>query len=173
VLAVKDHYSFDFLELVEEHSERQLEEALIRNLRRFLTELGGAFAFIGNQHKLEVGGQDYFVDLLLFHRRLRGLVAIELKVGDFQPEHKGKMEFYLEALESKEKLPGENPPIGIIICREKNKTIVEYALRNATRPLGVATYSIVPNLPEDFQADLPSPQAIARLLEDWKKSDME
>jgi predicted nuclease of restriction endonuclease-like (RecB) superfamily len=173
VLAVKDHYSFDFLELAEEHSERQLEEALVRNLRRFLTELGGAFAFIGNQHKLEVGGQEYFVDLLLFHRRLRCLVAIELKVGDFQPEHKGKMEFYLEALESKEKFPGENPPIGIIICREKNKTIVEYALRNATRPLGVATYSVVPTLPEDFQADLPSPQAIARLLEDWKKADME
>jgi predicted nuclease of restriction endonuclease-like (RecB) superfamily len=173
VLAVKDHYSFDFLELAEEHSERQLEEALVRNLRRFLTELGGAFAFIGNQHKLEVGGQEYFVDLLLFHRRLRCLVAIELKVGDFQPEHKGKMEFYLEALESKEKFPGENPPIGIIICREKNKTIVEYALRNATRPLGVATYSVVTTLPEDYQADLPSPQAIARLLEDWKKSDME
>jgi predicted nuclease of restriction endonuclease-like (RecB) superfamily len=173
VLAIKDHYSFDFLELAEEHSERQLEEALVRNLRRFLSELGGAFAFIGNQHKLEVGGQEYFVDLLLFHRRLRCLVAIELKVGGFQPEHKGKMEFYLEALESQQKFPEENPPIGIIICREKNKTIVEYALRNASRPLGVATYSVVPSLPENFQADLPSPQAIARLLEDWNKSDIE
>lgn len=113
------------------------------------------------------------MDLLLFHRRLRCLVAIELKVGDFQPEHKGKMEFYLEALELKEKFAGENPPISIVICREKNKTIVEYALRNAMRPLGVATYSVVPNLPEDYQVDLPSPQAIARLLEDWNKSDVE
>lgn len=91
-LAVKDHYTFDFLELAEEHSERQLEQALVANLRQFLTELGGTFAFIGNQYRLEVGGQDYFIDLLLFHRRLRCLVAIELKIGDFQPEHKGKME---------------------------------------------------------------------------------
>lgn len=89
-LAVKDHYTFDFLELAEEHSELQLEQALVANLRQFLTELGGAFAFIGNQYRLEVGGQDYFIDLLLFHRRLRCLVAIELKIGDFQPEHKGK-----------------------------------------------------------------------------------
>lgn len=97
-LEVKDHYTFDFLELATEHSERQLEKALVANLRHFLAELGGAFAFIGNQYRLEVGGQEYFIDLLLFHRRLRCLVAIELKIGDFQPEHKGKMEFYLEAL---------------------------------------------------------------------------
>ncbi|MCK7579984.1 MAG: PDDEXK nuclease domain-containing protein [Chromatiales bacterium] len=118
-LAVKDHYTFDFLELAEEHSERQLEQALVANLRQFLTELGGSFAFIGNQYRLEVGGKESFIDLLLFHRRLRCLVAIELKIGDFQPEHKGKMEFYLEALDAQERLPEENPPIGIIICRSK------------------------------------------------------
>ena len=167
-LAVKDHYSFDFLELAEEHSERQLEQALVANLRQFLAELGGAFAFIGNQHKLEVGGREHFIDLLLFHRRLRCLVAIELKIGNFKPEHKGKMEFYLEALEAKEKLPDENPPIGIIICRGKNKTIVEYALRNAIRPLGVASYSVVPNLPENYLADLPSPEFIAERLQQWQ-----
>lgn len=99
-LAVKDHYTFDFLDLAEEHSERQLEQALVANLRQFLTELGGSFAFIGNQYRLEVGGKEFFIDLLLFHRRLRCLVAIELKIGDFQPEHKGKMEFYLEALDT-------------------------------------------------------------------------
>lgn len=166
-LAVKDHYTFDFLELAEEHSERRLEQALVVNLRQFLAELGGAFAFIGNQYRLEVGGQEYFIDLLLFHRRLRCLVAIELKIGDFQPEHKGKMEFYLEALDTQERLTGENPPIGIIICRSKNKTIVEYALRTASRPLGVASYSIVPQLPQDYQADLPSPESIAERLEQW------
>ena len=93
-LAIKDHYTFDFLELAEEHSERQLEQALVQNLRNFLAEMGGTFAFVSNQHRLEVGGQEYFIDLLLFHRRLRCLVAIELKIGDFKPEHKGKMEFY-------------------------------------------------------------------------------
>jgi predicted nuclease of restriction endonuclease-like (RecB) superfamily len=171
ILAVKDHYTFDFLELAEEHGERELEQALIVNLRNFLAELGGAFAFIGNQYRLEVGGQEYFIDLLLFHRRLRCLVAIELKIGDFKPEHKGKMEFYLEALESTERLPDENPPIGIIICRSKNKTIVEYALRNAIRPLGVATYSVMPDLPENIQTELPSPEQIAERLDIWSKED--
>src|SRR3989337_1092232 len=103
-LAVKDHYTFDFLELAEEHSERNLEQALVQNLRNFLTEMGGAFTFVGNQHRLEASGQEYFIDLLLFHRRLRCLVAIELKIGDFKPEHKGKMEFYLEALASQHQL---------------------------------------------------------------------
>lgn len=167
LLAVKDHYTFDFLELADEHSERQLEQALVVNLRQFLTELGGAFTFIGNQYRLEVGGQEYFIDLLLFHRRLRCLVAVELKIGDFQPEHKGKMEFYLEALDKQERLSGEAPPIGIIICRSKNKTIVEYALRTASRPLGVASYSIVPQLPKDYQGDLPSPESIAERLAQW------
>lgn len=166
-LAVKDHYTFDFLELADEHSERQLEQALVQNLRNFLAEMGGTFTFVGNQHRLEVGGQEYFIDLLLFHRRLRCLVAVELKIGDFKPEHKGKMEFYLEALDSQERLEGENAPIGIIICRNKNKTVVEYALRNAVRPLGVATYAVVPELPEDYKADLPSPEQIAERLRLW------
>lgn len=166
-LAVKDHYTFDFLELAEEHSERQLEQALVQNLRNFLAEMGGTFTFVGNQHRLEVGGQEYFIDLLLFHRRLRCLVAVELKIGDFKPEHKGKMEFYLEALDAQERIDGENAPIGIIICRNKNKTVVEYALRNAARPLGVATYAVVPELPEDYRADLPSPEQIAERLRLW------
>lgn len=172
-LAVKDHYTFDFLELSEEHSELQLEQALIGNLRNFLAELGGAFAFIGNQHRLEVDGQEYFIGLLLFHRRLRCLVAIELKIGDFKPEHKGKMEFYLEALETGERFPDENPPIGIIIYRNKNKTIVEYALRNAIRPLGVATYSVVPDLPANIQTELPSPIQIAERLNAWSNKESE
>jgi predicted nuclease of restriction endonuclease-like (RecB) superfamily len=166
-LAVKDHYTFDFLGLATEHSEHELERALVLHLRSFLAELGGTFAFIGNQFRLVVGGQEFFIDLLLFHRRLRCLVAIELKIGDFQPEHKGKMEFYLEALDVQERIQGENAPIGIIICREKNRTVVEYALRSASRPLGVATYDVVPVLPASLQNELPSPEQIAMRLEAW------
>ena len=173
VLAVKDHYTFDFLDLADEHSERELERALVSNLRRFLAEMGGTFAFIGNQHRIEVGGHEYFVDLLLFHRRLRSLVAIELKIGGFQPEHKGKMEFYLEALDAQERMEGENPPIGIIICRNKNVTVVEYALRTAGRPIGVATYAIVPQLPEAYRDELPSPEAIAERLRLWEQKATE
>jgi predicted nuclease of restriction endonuclease-like (RecB) superfamily len=168
-LAVKDHYTFDFLGLADEHSEHELERALVLHVRSFLTELGGTFAFIGNQFRLVVGGQDFFIDLLLFHRRLRCLVAVELKIGDFQPEHKGKMEFYLEALDAQERIPGENSPIGIIICRDKNRTVVEYALRSATRPLGVATYDVVPILPASLQGELPSPEQIATRLEAWER----
>jgi len=164
ILAVRDHYNFAFLELAEEHSERDLERALLHNLRRFLTELGSDFAFLGNQYRLEVGGQEYFLDLLLFHRRLRSLVAVELKIGDFKPEHKGKMEFYLEALDAQERLHEENPPIGILVCRSKNKTVVEYALRTASRAIGVASYSVVPQLPEDYRGQLPSPEEIVARL---------
>jgi len=167
-LAVKDHYTFDFLGLADAHSERELETALMKNLRRFLAEIGGLFTFVGTQHRIEVGGQEYFIDLLLFHRRLRCLVAIELKIGAFQPEHKGKMEFYLEALDSQERMDGENPPIGIIICRDKNKTVVEYALRTAGRPIGVATYTVSAKLPEAYRNELPSPEAIAERLRVWE-----
>jgi len=154
-----------FMDLAEEHSEHELERALVQNLRSFLTELGGDFAFVESQYRLEVGGQEYFIDLLLFHRRLRCLVAVELKIGDFKPEHKGKMEFYLEALDAQERIDGENVPIGIIVCRSKNKTVVEYALRTAGRAIGVASYSVVPQLPEDYRDRLPSPEAIAARLE--------
>lgn len=148
-----------------------MEQALIQNLRAFLSEMGGTFAFIGNQYRLEVGGREYFIDLLLFHRRLRCLVAIELKIGEFKPEHKGKMEFYLEALDRQEKMEGENSPIGMIICRHKNKTVVEYALRTAARPIGVATYTIVPQLPESYREQLPSPEEIAERLKFWEALD--
>lgn len=170
-LAVKDHYTFDFLDLADQHSERELERSLVQNIRRFLSEMGGMFTFVGTQHRLEVGGQEYFVDLLLFHRGLRALVAIDLKIGSFEPEHKGKMEFYLEALDVQERIEGENAPIGMIICRDKNKTVVEYALRTASRPIGVATYSIFPELPEAYRDKLPSPEAIAERLQAWSETE--
>jgi predicted nuclease of restriction endonuclease-like (RecB) superfamily len=167
MLAVKDHYTFDFLGLADAHSERELEEALVKNLRRFLAEMGGAFTFVGNQYRLEVDGKDYFIDLLLFHRRLRCLVAIELKIGEFKPEHKGQIEFYLDTLDQQHRLEGENPAIGIIICRSKTKTMVEYALRTASHPLGIATYTVTPQLPDYYRDELPSPEQIAARLQGW------
>ena len=147
-LAVKDEYTFDFLELGEEHGERELERALIARIEKFLRAMGSLFAFVGSQFRLEVEDTEYFVDLLLYHRRLRCLVAIELKVGVFQPEFVGKMQFYLTALDRQVREKGENPSIGIILCKEKNRTIVEYALHPARKPIGVATYQMVKRLPK-------------------------
>ena len=165
-LAVKDEYTFDFLELVEEHSERELERALIARIEDFLRAMGGMFAFMGSQYRLEVDGKEFFIDLLLFHRRLRCLVAIELKVGEFLPEFVGKMQFYLAALDRQVRQEDENPSIGIILCKEKSRTIVEYALHDARKPIGVATYEITKTLPKALKGQLPSPKDIAHLLED-------
>ena len=161
VLALRDDYSLSFLDIAGEHSERDLETAIVRNIRAFLMEFGHDFSFVGNQYRLEVGGQEYFIDLLLYSRRMQSMVAIELKVGDFKPEYKGKMEFYLNVLDETVKLPHENPSIGIIICKSKNRTIVEYALRNSASPIGVATYSISSELPDNYKAMLPASQDIA------------
>jgi len=164
-LAVKDEYAFDFLELGEQHGERELESALILRIEDFLRAMGGMFAFMGSQYRLEVEGEEYFIDLLLFHRRLRALVAVELKVGKFQPEFVGKMQFYLAALDSHVRQDDENPSIGIILCKEKKRTIVEYTLRDARKPIGVSTYEITRTLPKKLKDQLPSPEAISRLLE--------
>ncbi len=164
-LAVKDEYTFDFLELGEECAERELERALVARIEVFLRAMGGLFAFIGSQFRLELDGKEYFIDLLLFHRRLRCLVAVELKVGEFEPEFVGKMQFYLAALDDRAREEGENPSIGIILCKEKRRTIVEYALRDARKPIGVATYRIVRHLPRELQGQLPSPDQIGKLLE--------
>ena len=164
-LAVQDEYTFDFLELAEEHSERELERALITRVEDFLRAMGGLFAFMGSQYRLEVDGREFFLDLLLFHRRLRALVAIELKIGDFQPEFVGKMQFYLTALDRQVRQEDENPSIGIILCKEKSRTIVEYALHDANKPIGVATYEITRTLPKELKGQLPRPEEIAALLE--------
>ena len=108
--------------------------------------------------------REYFIDLLLFHRRLRSLVAVELKIGEFQPEHIGKMQFYLAVLDDTSRLEGENPAIGILICKSKDRTIVEYALKESSKPIGVATYRIVSSVPDELRNDLPNPEQIARLL---------
>jgi predicted nuclease of restriction endonuclease-like (RecB) superfamily len=165
-LAIKDEYTFDFIELAEKHAERELERALVARIEHFLRAMGGLFAFVGSQFRLEVEDKEFFIDLLLFHRRLRSLVAIDLKVGEFEPEHVGKMQFYLTALDSKVREKGENPSIGIILCKEKKRTIVEYALQTAKKPIGVATYQIVKRLPRMLKGQLPGPEEIAKLLDE-------
>ncbi|MFN0037039.1 MAG: YhcG family protein [Saprospiraceae bacterium] len=165
ILAVKDHYNFDFLELGDDHSEHELELALLQNIRRFLLEMGKDFCFVGNQYRLDIEADDYYIDLVLFHRRLQSLIAIDLKIGGFKPEYKGKMEFYLNVLNDTVKLPHENDAIGIIICRDKNRTVVEYSLKLSAHPIGVATYSLSAVLPENLRAFLPDSKAIAERIE--------
>lgn len=164
VLAVKDEYNFSLLGLADEHSETELEAVLVNNVRRFLLEMGGLFTFAGNQFRVEVAEKEYFIDLLLYHRQLQCLVAVELKIGEFLPEYKGKMEFYLSVLNDKVKLPNENDAIGIIICKEKNRTIVEYSLKTSTLPIGVATYNTTSVLPENYRNLLPNSEELGEKL---------
>jgi predicted nuclease of restriction endonuclease-like (RecB) superfamily len=164
-MAVKDEYAFGFLELGEEHSEYELEKAIVGNIEKFLREVGGAYAFLGSQYRLEVGDQEYFIDLLLYNRKLKALVAIELKISTFIPEYIGKMQFYLSILNDTMRLEGESPAIGIILCKEKNRTVVKYALKDSNQPIGIAAYRTTPNLPKELQGELPTPDQIEKLLE--------
>ncbi|MCH9628006.1 MAG: putative nuclease YhcG [Chlamydiales bacterium] len=165
-LAVRDTYAFDFLEIGGEHTERELERGIVRNIELFLKEIGNVYAFMGSQYRIELEGQEFFIDLLFYHRRLKALVAIELKVSEFLPEHVGKMQFYLAVLDDTVRLEGENPSIGIIICKSKKRTVVEYALKNAKKPINVSSYHMVKELPQELQKELPSPEQIEKLLDD-------
>ena len=165
VLAVKDEYAFGFLELGDKHSEYELEQALINNIRKFLIEMGGDFCFIGNQFIVDLNGKDYKIDLLLYHRGLQTLVAIDLKIGEFEPEHTGKMSFYLSLLDDKVRKPYENPSIGIIICKSKDHTTVEFALRDVNKPIGVATYNISESLPKELSAFFPSSDELIKRID--------
>jgi predicted nuclease of restriction endonuclease-like (RecB) superfamily len=161
--ALKDPYQFDFLTLAEPVRERDVERALLARVKDLLLELGKGFAFIGSQHHLEVGGQDFYVDLLFYHRRLRCLVAVDLKVGPFVPEHAGKMNFYLAALDDLEREPGDNPSIGLILCRTRNRVVVEYALKGVGAPIGVAGYRLLlpETLPDELARALPTEAELA------------
>lgn len=163
-ISLKDKYIFDFLDLRDEHTEKQLEQAILLKLERFMREMGGMFTFMGSQYKLEVDGKEFFIDLLLYHRQIRCLIAIELKVGEFKPEYVGKMQFYLRALDETVRMQNENFSIGIILCKSKRKTIVEYALHDSKKPIGVAEYRVFNELPKELQTQLPSPELIASLL---------
>lgn len=171
-LAVKDEYNFDFLELGDNHSEHELEIGLINRIREFLAQMGTDFTFIGNQYKILVDDEEYFIDLLLYHRRLKSLIVIELKIGTFKPEYAGKMNFYLSCLNDTVKLPDENPSIGIIICKEKKRTTVEYALRDSNQPIGVSTYTLSETLPSNLKEYLPSSKEIEeKLLSFFEKEE--
>lgn len=165
-LAVKDEYTFDFLEMGEDHMEHELEHGLMTRMDHFLREMGGHLAFVGSQYRLEVSDKEYFIDILLYHRHLNCLVALELKVGEFKPEYVGKMQFYLAVLDERVKSDTENPSIGIIVCKTKDKVIVEYALKESNKPIGVSSYAVGSKLPKELQRELPSPKQVAKLLED-------
>jgi predicted nuclease of restriction endonuclease-like (RecB) superfamily len=159
---LKDPYNFDFLALGPEMLERDLERGLIENLRNLILELGKGFAFVGSQYHLEVAGQEYYLDLLFYHLRLRCFVVIDLKIEDFKPEFAGKMNFYLSAVDDLIRYQGDEPTIGIIMCKGRNEVIVEYALRDTTKPMGVTQYLLTPALPERFKNELPTSEDFAR-----------
>jgi len=159
---LKDPYTFDFLSLGPDMLERDLERGLIEHLRAMILELGKGFAFVGSQYHLEVGGQDYYLDLLFYHLRLRCFVVIELKIEDFKPEFAGKMNFYLSAVDDQLRHPDDQPTIGIILCKGRNEVIVEYTLRDTSKPMGVAQYRLSPGLPPQLQRDLPTVEELAR-----------
>lgn len=162
--SLKDPYRFDFLGLTDEAQEREIEEALVRHVTDFLLELGAGFAFVGRQVLLDVGGDEFFIDLLFYHLKLRCYVVVELKAGKFKPEHLGQLSFYLTAVDAQVKHPDDGPTIGLLLCKSKNKVVAEYALRDQSRPLGVAEYRLLESLPPELQTSLPSIEQIEREL---------
>jgi hypothetical protein len=144
--------------------ERELEDRLISRLQAFLLELGYGFCFVGRQYRIAAGKKEYFIDLLFYHRFLKALVAFDLKVGPFEPEFAGKMDFYLTVLDEKERTPGDQPSIGIILCAEKDDIEVEYALRTKSNAIGVATYELQSKLPGEFKGKLPTQKQLADLV---------
>jgi len=161
---IKDPYAFDFLAMTPEMQERDLERGLLDQLRLLILELGKGFAFVGSQYPLEVGDQDFRLDLLFYHLRLRCYVVIELKIEEFKPEFAGKMNFYLSAVDDQLRHADDQPSIGIILCKTRNEVIVEYALRDSNKPMGVATYTVSPALPSQLESALPTIDELAREL---------
>ena len=162
--SIKDPYRFDFLGLTDEAHEREIEHALVRHVTEFLLELGAGFAFVGRQVLLDVGGDEFFIDLLFYHLKLRCYVVIELKGGKFKPEHLGQLGFYLTALDRQVKSEHDNPTIGLLLCKSKNKVVAEYALGDKSQPMGVAEYKLLESLPPELQTSLPSIEQIEREL---------
>ena len=163
---MKSRYNLEFLGIGRAMKERELEDCLIERLQQFILELGYGFCFVGRQYRLVLGRKEYFVDLLFYHRLLKALVAFDLKIGPFEPEHAGKMDFYLNLLNDKERGPGDQPSIGIILCAEKDDVEVEYALKTKTNPIGVAEYQLLPRLPAKFKGRLPTARQLADAVRD-------
>jgi predicted nuclease of restriction endonuclease-like (RecB) superfamily len=171
---LKDPYKFEFLSLVEEAEERALQKGLLDHIQQFLVELGAGFAFVGQQYRLEVGGEDFFIDLLFYHLKLRCYIVIDLKMTPFRPEYAGKMNFYLSATDDLLRHPDDKPSIGIILCKAKNQVVAEYALRDLAKPVGVSTYitKLVESLPPAWRGSLPSPRELeAELKKDTAAED--
>jgi len=167
---LKDPYRFDFLSLGSEAEERDIEAALVTHITKFLLELGAGFSFVGRQVHLEVGGRDFYIDLLFYHLRLRCFVVLELKAVEFEPEHTGKLNFYLSAVDELLRHEHDNPTIGLVLCKTNNRVIAEYALRDVNKPIGVAEYQLVQALPAQLEANLPS---IERLQAELTEVDLD
>ncbi|HJH31052.1 MAG TPA: DUF1016 domain-containing protein [Methanosarcinaceae archaeon] len=157
---LKDPYNFDFLGLTEKHNEKELEDALINHVTNFLLELGAGFSYLGKQYKLEVSGDEFFIDLLFYHVKLHCYVVVELKAVKFKPEFAGKLNFYVSAVDGILKSEHDSNTIGILICKSKNDTVVEYAMKDVHKPIGVSEYLITKNLPDEFRLSLPSIEEI-------------
>lgn len=153
---LKDPYCFDFLALREKYTERELEDALVENVARFLLELGNGFSFVGRQYRLEVDGEEFFVDLLFYHLKLRRYVVVELKTGVFKPEFVGQLGFYVQTVNEQLKHPSDNDAIGLLICKRKKRLVAEYSLKSSAQLLGVSEYKLTKLLPRDFKDSLPS-----------------
>jgi predicted nuclease of restriction endonuclease-like (RecB) superfamily len=169
---VRDPYNFDFLTLRDQAAERELEEGLLAHIRKFLIELGAGFAFVGQQVHLPVGGEDFYIDLLFYHLKLRRFIVVDLKTSAFKPEFAGKMNFYLSAVDDLLRHPDDELSIGLILCKTRNKVIAEYALRNIGTPVGIArnTTKLRDSLPAELKGSLPSPQDIeAEMKSDQSK----
>jgi predicted nuclease of restriction endonuclease-like (RecB) superfamily len=162
---LKDPYNFDFLGLENDALEKAIEDELTRNITKFLLELGRGFAFLGRQYKIEIGETDYFLDMLFYHVTLRCYIVIELKAGKFKPEYAGKLNYYLSAVDTQLRKTGDNPTIGILLCKKKNKIDVEYALRDINKPMGISEYRLTDAIPESIKTQLPSIEEIERELE--------
>jgi predicted nuclease of restriction endonuclease-like (RecB) superfamily len=160
----KDPYKFDFLNLTDNHFEKELEDGLVGHMTKFLLELGSGFSYVGRQYPLEIGGEDFYIDLLFYHFKLRCFVVIELKAGKFIPEFAGKLNFYLNAVDGELKHPQDQPTIGILICKEKNKVVAEYALKGLEKPIGVSEYSLTKAIPKQLKNSLPSIEDIEKNL---------
>lgn len=160
----QDEYLFDFMSLEDEEDERVYESQIVSNIRQFIMSLGKGFSFIGNQYRLEVDGQEFFIDLLFFNRHLQSLVAFELKRGTFKPAYAGQLNFYLNVLDDMTRLPHENPSIGIILCKEKSNIIVEYAFKSMDKAMGVATFKTARQVPKEMKGILPNANDLAKLL---------
>ena len=154
--ALKDPYVFDFLGIGQEAGEREIEAALVEHISRFLLELGAGFAYVGRQVPIEVGGDDFFIDLLFYHLKLHCYVVIELKAGAFKPEHAGQLSFYLTAVDAQLKSGQDASTIGLLLCKTKNRVVAEYALRDSNKPIGIAEYQLVESLPKELQTNLPT-----------------